>query len=140
MEFQYLSAAEVQKLGFRCGLEIHPQLLTRKKFFCRCPCGLYSDHHDAEVLRHMRPTLSELGEYMKLLGKKQGYDRPISEPAPNRPGLALSGFFSYFAKKRIQVLGNSEMSCLKKLAPEMRGERFMRMCERDIPAIVISRG
>ncbi|MEM1083124.1 MAG: HPr(Ser) kinase/phosphatase [Verrucomicrobiota bacterium] len=77
---------------------------------------------------------------MKLLSEQQGFDRKISEPAPNRPGLALSGFFSYFAKKRIQVLGNSEMSYLKKLNPEMRGERFMRMCERDIPAIVIARG
>ncbi|MFC7338889.1 HPr(Ser) kinase/phosphatase [Haloferula chungangensis] len=77
---------------------------------------------------------------MKLLSKQQGFDHPISEPAPNRPGLALAGFFSYFAKKRIQVLGNSEMSYLKKLTPAMREERFLRMCERDIPAIVVARG
>jgi glutamyl-tRNA(Gln) amidotransferase subunit E len=44
-------------------VEIHQQLATERKLFCRCPAGLYSDHHDAEVLRHMRPTLSELGEY-----------------------------------------------------------------------------
>ncbi len=49
--------------GFRCGLEIHHQILTEKKLFCHCPAGKYSDHYDAEVLRHMRPTLSELGEY-----------------------------------------------------------------------------
>lgn len=77
---------------------------------------------------------------MKLLSDRHGFDRTISEPAPNRPGLALAGFFSYFAKKRIQVLGNSEMSYLKKLLPQMRSERFGRMCERDIPAIVVSRG
>ena len=47
----------------KSGLEVHYQILTEKKLFCRCPAGLYSDHHDAEVLRHMRPTLSELGEY-----------------------------------------------------------------------------
>ena len=53
------------KLGFRCGLEIHQQLKTRKKLFCRCPAGIYqeSDDFDAQVIRHMRPTLSELGEY-----------------------------------------------------------------------------
>ena len=28
-----------------------------------------------------------------------GLDRKIAEPAVNRPGLALSGFFTYFAKK-----------------------------------------
>jgi glutamyl-tRNA(Gln) amidotransferase subunit E len=50
-------------IGFRCGLEIHQQLLTSQKLFCRCPAGQYSDHYDAEVLRHMRPTLSEMGEY-----------------------------------------------------------------------------
>jgi len=42
---------------------VHPQLLTRHKLFCRCPAGLYTEAHDGEVLRHMRPTLSELGEY-----------------------------------------------------------------------------
>lgn len=77
---------------------------------------------------------------MTLTSKRHGFDRQVGEPAPNRPGLALSGFFSYFAKKRIQVLGNSEMSYLRRLSPKMRGERFGRMCERDIPAIVVSRG
>ena len=52
-------------LGFKCGLEIHQQLKTDKKLFCHCPAGRYHDHgeFDAEIVRHMRPTLSELGEY-----------------------------------------------------------------------------
>jgi len=52
-------------LGFRCGLEVHQQLDTRKKLFCRCPAGRYQapDSYDAQLVRHMRPTLSELGEY-----------------------------------------------------------------------------
>lgn len=54
---------EWQELGLRAGLEIHQQLLTDRKLFCRCPAGLYTDEHDAEVFRHMRPTLSELGQY-----------------------------------------------------------------------------
>lgn len=54
-----------QSMGFRCGLEIHQQLLTDKKLFCRCPAGIYQNRNDfdAELVRHMRPTLSELGEY-----------------------------------------------------------------------------
>ena len=54
-----------KKLGFRCGLEIHQQLKTRKKLFCRCPARIYQkkNDYDAEIVRHMRPTLSELGEY-----------------------------------------------------------------------------
>ena len=52
-----------QELGLKSGVEIHQQLDTARKLFCRCPAGRYSKRVDAEVLRHMRPTLSELGEY-----------------------------------------------------------------------------
>lgn len=54
---------ELKGLGFKCGVEIHQQIFTQKKLFCRCPAGLYSKEHHAEVLRHMRPTLSEMGVY-----------------------------------------------------------------------------
>lgn len=50
-------------LGFRCGVEIHQQLATRQKLFCHCPVGLVDGPADARILRHMRPTLSEMGEY-----------------------------------------------------------------------------
>lgn len=52
-----------ERIGFRCGLEVHQQLLTERKLFCHCPARVYSEDHDVAVLRHMRPTLSELGEY-----------------------------------------------------------------------------
>ncbi|OGD14667.1 MAG: glutamyl-tRNA(Gln) amidotransferase subunit E [Candidatus Aminicenantes bacterium RBG_16_66_30] len=61
--FAEMTEADYAEVGFRSGLEIHQQLLTAKKLFCRCPAGRYSDRYDAEILRHMRPTLSELGEY-----------------------------------------------------------------------------
>jgi glutamyl-tRNA(Gln) amidotransferase subunit E len=61
--FSEMTGNDYAALGFKSGLEIHQQLLTSKKLFCRCPAARYSDHFDAEILRHMRPTLSELGEY-----------------------------------------------------------------------------
>ncbi len=61
--FGEMTDSDYEEVGFRSGLEIHQQLLTDKKLFCRCPAGRYSRTFDAEILRHMRPTLSELGEY-----------------------------------------------------------------------------
>ena len=56
---------DYKRIGFKSGLEVHQQLKTKKKLFCRCPAGIFHDSNDyhAELIRHMRPTLSEMGEY-----------------------------------------------------------------------------
>jgi HPr kinase/phosphorylase len=77
---------------------------------------------------------------MKLDGPRVGFHRKIREPTINRPGLALSGFYTYFAEKRVQVLGAAEHAYLKSLAPRARVRRFRALCARKIPCLVISRG
>ncbi len=77
---------------------------------------------------------------MKLEGPRVGFHRKIREPTINRPGLALSGFYTYFAEKRVQVLGAAEHSYLKSLTPKTRVKRFRKLCERKIPCLVMSRG
>lgn len=54
-----------ENLGLICGLEVHQQLKTDKKLFCNCPAGVFQEKgkFHAEVIRHMRPTLSEMGGY-----------------------------------------------------------------------------
>lgn len=69
-----------------------------------------------------------------------GLDRIIEEPAVNRPGLALAGFIDYFAKKRVQILGNSEISYLEKLSEPLLLERFTLLCDQDVPCLIIARG
>src|SRR2546429_6029748 len=78
--------------------------------------------------------------HMKLEGPRVGFHRKIREPTINRPGLALSGFYTYFAEKRVQVLGAAEHSYLKSLTPRVRVKRFRALCERKIPCLVMSRG
>src|SRR4029434_10769360 len=77
---------------------------------------------------------------MKVRGPGVGFHRKIREPTINRPGLALSGFYTYFAEKRVQVLGAAEHSYLKSLPSKLPVLRFRKLCERKIPCLVISRG
>src|SRR5438552_17774955 len=77
---------------------------------------------------------------LKLEGPRVGFHRKIREATINRPGLALSGFFMYFAEKRMQVLGAAENTYLKILSPKLRVKRFRALCEQKIPCVMISRG
>ena len=77
---------------------------------------------------------------LKLEGKQIGFDRRIREPTINRPGLALAGFYTYFAEKRVQVLGAAEQSYLKNLSARQQQARFRALCSQKIPCIVASRG
>jgi len=52
-----------EQLGFMCGMEIHQQLDTKRKLFCRCPPIYRNDPPHYTIVRHMRPTLSEMGTY-----------------------------------------------------------------------------
>ena len=57
-EFDY------EKLGLLCGLEIHQQLDSKTKLFCRCPAELQGTREpDFTLKRFMRPVLGEMGTY-----------------------------------------------------------------------------
>src|SRR5436853_1806255 len=77
---------------------------------------------------------------MKLEGPRVGFHRKIREPTINRPGLALSGFYTYFAVNIVQVLGAAEHSYLKSLPQKTRVQRMRELCECKIPCLVMSRG
>ncbi|MEM2329567.1 MAG: hypothetical protein QXL59_01930 [Candidatus Jordarchaeales archaeon] len=50
-------------VGFKAGLEIHQELLTTRKLFCRCPPNLRNDPPHFTVKRFFRPVLGEMGEF-----------------------------------------------------------------------------
>lgn len=98
--FEEMTPEDYEKIGFKSGLEVHQQLKTPTKLFCRCPAGHYSEHYNAEILRHMRPTLSELGEYdgtalMEFKTKKEiiyriNYDTVCTYEMDDTPPFMMS--------------------------------------------------
>ena len=77
---------------------------------------------------------------LELMGDSTGMERPIAEPTINRPGLALAGFFRYFAAKRIQVAGHAELSYLRSLQAAERTERIGSLFKQRIPCLIVARG
>ncbi len=76
---------------------------------------------------------------MELVTGESGLHRLIREGSINRPSLALTGFFKYFANKRIQVLGAAEMTYLKTLTQPRQIEIINEMADRQIPCLVLTR-
>jgi HPr kinase/phosphorylase len=76
---------------------------------------------------------------LELVWGEDYLDRLVEENALNRPGLALTGFFQYFAQRRLQVFGLAEFTYLKSLKPEERNLRLRGIFEKNIPGIIIAR-
>lgn len=59
---------DYEELGLKCGLEIHQQLDTETKLFCRCPSKLQGTRvPDFNTIRYMRPVLGEMGTFDKAM-------------------------------------------------------------------------
>jgi HPr kinase/phosphorylase len=82
---------------------------------------------------------SEALQIQPLTERGLGFKRRIRQPTVNRPGLALCGFFAYFAEKRIQVMGSAELAYLKSLSAKEVRQRCGELCERQIPCIIVAR-
>jgi HPr kinase/phosphorylase len=77
---------------------------------------------------------------LKLVSGEAGLKRRINEAAVNRPGLALTGFYKYFANRRIQVLGLAEISYLASLSASQRSKCLRQFFSQKIPCVVFTRG
>jgi HPr kinase/phosphorylase len=90
------------------------------------------------VERFYTDKASGLG--LQLVAGASGLKRIIREPTVNRPGLALAGFTRYFARKRVQVIGNAESAFLKSLDKRERARRYEDLFAYKIPCVVFCRG
>ncbi len=76
---------------------------------------------------------------LKLVVGQDGMGRLIREGAVNRLGMALTGFIKYFAYRRVQLIGKSEISYFQSLDPATRQARIRAILDKKIPCIVFSR-
>ena len=58
-----MEKTDLQKLGFKSGIEIHQRLATREKLFCRCPATIREDAVvSGTLVRKLRAVAGELGQ------------------------------------------------------------------------------
>lgn len=93
----------------------------------------------------MAITVSKLWEEgsenlsLSIIAGEQYLDRKLQETTMNRPGLALTGFFQYFANQRLQIFGLAEFTYLKSLSQAEKVKRLEGLFDQQIPGIVITR-
>ena len=76
---------------------------------------------------------------LDLVAGADGLDKTIRERSLNRPALAITGFFKYFAAKRIQLLGAGEMAYLREIDGEAEAAVMTEILRRNVPCIIVSR-
>ncbi|GAB3801335.1 HPr(Ser) kinase/phosphatase [Virgibacillus kimchii] len=77
---------------------------------------------------------------LTLVAGKDGIHREIFTSDLSRPGMELTGYFKYYPKERLQLIGRTEMNFFLDLSEEEQRDRVRRLCTDVTPGIVISRG
>src|SRR5690606_34559917 len=77
---------------------------------------------------------------LKLVAGEEGIHREITTSDISRPGIEMTGYFKYYPKERLQLIGRTEMTYFLDLSPEEQLDRMRELCTDITPGIVISRG
>jgi HPr kinase/phosphorylase len=77
---------------------------------------------------------------LEVVAGGAGVSHQIRESAINRPGLGLAGFFKYFPKHRIQVIGLAEHAFLDSLSESDRTKRSEMLFSQRVPCVIFTRG
>jgi HPr kinase/phosphorylase len=88
----------------------------------------------------LRDLAESRGMDLELLAGAGGVDRRITNPHPQKTGLALSGFDKYLREGRILVLGESEVRFLEALTPSERTAVVRQVFSHALPCLVVTAG
>jgi HPr kinase/phosphorylase len=81
-----------------------------------------------------------VGLSLELLAGSDGLDRLITDPHPQKTGLALAGFQEYLRPGRVLVFGESEIRYLEHLDAATRLEVLRLALSLDFPCVLITGG
>src|SRR5699024_12357208 len=77
---------------------------------------------------------------LTLVAGDDGIHREISSNDISRPGFEMTGFFEYYNKERIQIIGKTEMNYFLNLTEAEQYDRANRICTDITPGLVITNG
>src|SRR5690625_970525 len=77
---------------------------------------------------------------LSLVAGNDGIHREIFTSDLSRPCMELTGYFKYYPKERLQLIGETEMNYFLDLSEVQQRDRVRRLCTDVTPGIVISRG
>lgn len=76
---------------------------------------------------------------LEVVTGEEHLNRYITTSDISRPGLELTGYFSYYPSDRLQMLGTKELSFCKKMSHDERMIIMRRLCRPEVPAFIITR-
>ncbi|MDO9548776.1 MAG: hypothetical protein Q7J65_07445, partial [Candidatus Marinimicrobia bacterium] len=77
---------------------------------------------------------------LKRYNETVGFNRVVTSSRLNRPGLELTGFWKYFDKSRIQIIGRKEKMYFRTLPDDERQKVLKKLSASGTPAIIFAHG
>ena len=76
---------------------------------------------------------------LKLVAGQDGVHREITTSDISRPGLEMTGYFKFYPKERLQLIGKTEMAYFLNLTDDEQRQRAKQLCTDVTPGVIISR-
>jgi HPr kinase/phosphorylase len=77
--------------------------------------------------------------HLEIIAGEAGLKRSIVTADLYRPGLEMAGYFTYYPKERVQILGKTELTFFESLGTEVKRDRARHLSHEETPCIVITR-